>query len=62
MEAVKALPPEQLENPPATVRIGGEEVPVPPGSFSPVFAYRIGGAAVDVVTIGDAVVAIRRAP
>ncbi|MDD1651448.1 MAG: valine--tRNA ligase [Methanomicrobiales archaeon] len=62
MEAVKALPPEQLEHPPATVRIGHEEVPVPPGSFSPVFAYRIGGAAVDVVTIGDAVVAIRRAP
>ncbi|MDD1639381.1 MAG: valine--tRNA ligase [Methanomicrobiales archaeon] len=62
MEAVKALPPEQLEDPPATVRIGGEEVPVPPGSFSPVFSYRIGGAAVDVITIGDAVVAIRRAP
>jgi len=62
MEAVKALPPDQLEDPPVTVRIGGEEVPVPPGSFSPVFSYRIGGAAVDVITIGDAVVAIRRAP
>ena len=62
MEAVKQLPPEQLENPPATVRIGTEEVPVPPGSFTPVFAYRIEGTAVDVVTIGDAVVAIRRAP
>ncbi|MDD1656577.1 MAG: class I tRNA ligase family protein, partial [Methanomicrobiales archaeon] len=61
MEAVKKLPPEQLEAPPPTVRIDGRDVPVPPGSYTPVFAYRIEGTAVDVVTIGDAVVAIRRA-
>jgi valyl-tRNA synthetase len=60
MEAVKQLPPEALEAPPSILRIGGDEVPVPPGSYTPVFSYRIEGAAVDVVTIGDAVVAIRR--
>jgi len=60
MEAVKQLPPEALEAPPSTLRIGDDEVPVPPGSYTPVFSYRIEGAAVDVVTIGDAVVAIRR--
>jgi valyl-tRNA synthetase len=62
MDAVRNLPPESLENPPATICIGGEEVPVPPGAFTPGFTYAIGGKDVDVVTLGDVIVAVERAP
>ncbi|MDK2990563.1 MAG: valyl-tRNA synthetase, partial [Methanoculleus sp.] len=58
MEAVRALPPEQLKNPPATVTVAGEDIPVPPGSFTPKVAYRVAGEEVDVLTLGDVVVTI----
>jgi valyl-tRNA synthetase len=62
MEAVQALPPELLKNPPATVTIGDEEVPVPAGSFTPKVAYRVAGEEVDVLTLGDVVVTIGHQP
>ena len=62
MDAVRRLPPESLENPPAAMVLGGGEVPVPAGAFTPNFSYAIGGKDVDVVTIGDVIVAVERAP
>ena len=62
MDAVRKLPPESLEHPPATIRLGGEQVPVPSGAFTPSFSYAIGGRDVDVVTFGDVIVAVERAP
>jgi valyl-tRNA synthetase len=61
MEAVRRLPPEDLENPPAIITLGREEVPVPPGAFSPAFSHAIGGKDVEVVTLGDVIVAVERA-
>jgi len=61
MDAVRNLPPESLENPPASLSLGGSEVPVPAGAFTPAFTYAIGGKDVDVVTFGDVIVAIERA-
>jgi len=58
MEAVEALSPEQLKNPPSTVTVNGEEIPVPAGSFTPKVAYRVAGEEVDVLTLGDVVVTI----
>jgi valyl-tRNA synthetase len=60
MDAVRELPPESLEHPPATIALGGDEVPVPAGAFSPSFSYAIGGKDVDVVTLGDVIVAVER--
>ncbi|MDD1661325.1 MAG: valine--tRNA ligase [Methanomicrobiales archaeon] len=60
MDAVRKLPPEKLSNPPATLSLGGGEVPVPAGAFTPAFTYAIGGKDVDVVTFGDVIVAIER--
>jgi valyl-tRNA synthetase len=60
MEAVRRLPPDMLENPPATIILGGEEVPIPPGAFSPSFSHAIGGKDVEVVTLGDVIVAVER--
>jgi valyl-tRNA synthetase len=62
MDRVRRLPPESLENPPATLVLGGDEVPVPAGAFAPVFSYAIGGKDVDVVTVGDVIVAVERSP
>ncbi|MEN6611188.1 MAG: valine--tRNA ligase, partial [Methanoregulaceae archaeon] len=39
MAAVKALSPEQLENPPKTIVVNGEELEIPEGAFSPKFSY-----------------------
>jgi valyl-tRNA synthetase len=61
MDAVRKLPPEQLENPGGTILLKGEEVPVPKGAFTPTFTYTIGGKDVDVVTFGDVIVAVERA-
>ena len=58
MEAVRALPPDLLKNPPAAVTVDGEEVFVPPGSFTPKIAYQVAGEEVDVLTLGDVVVTI----
>ncbi|MGA2935137.1 MAG: valine--tRNA ligase [Methanomicrobiales archaeon] len=62
MDAVRRLPPESLENPPAAMILGGGEVPVPAGAFTPNFSYAIGGKDVDVITVGDVIVAVERAP
>ena len=62
MQAVEALPPELLKNPPVTVTVDGEEIPVPPGSFTPKVAYRVAGEEVDVLTLGDVVVTIGHQP
>jgi valyl-tRNA synthetase len=60
MDAIKALPPEQLENPPQTIMIEGSEVAVPADSFTPVYSYMEEGAQVDVITIGDVIVTIAK--
>jgi len=62
MEAVKALPPEALKNPPATITVDGKEIPVPPGAFTPKIAYRVAGEDVDLLTLGDLVVTIGQKP
>ncbi|HXW98606.1 MAG TPA: valine--tRNA ligase, partial [Methanomicrobiales archaeon] len=62
MDAVRKLPPGQLENPPSSIALKGCEVPVPAGAFAPNFSYAIGGKDVDVVTVGDVIVAVERAP
>ena len=53
MQAVEALPADQLQNPPATVIVDGAEVAVPENAFTPKFAYQVEGEAVDVLTIGE---------
>ncbi len=58
MDAVQALPPEHLRNPPATLTVNGEEIPVPPDAFTPKVAYQVAGEEVDVLTLGDVVVTI----
>ncbi|MDD4255211.1 MAG: valine--tRNA ligase [Methanofollis sp.] len=60
MAAVEALPAEQLVTPPATVTIDGEEVAVPENAFTPTFTYQVEGEAVDVLTLGDVTVTLRR--
>ncbi len=63
MQAVEALPAELLKNPPATVTVDGEEIPVPANSFTPKVAYRVAGEEVDVLTLGgDVVVTIGHQP
>ncbi|MGC9435701.1 MAG: valine--tRNA ligase [Methanomicrobiales archaeon] len=58
MDAVRALPAEQIASPPATLVVGGEEMEVPAGSFSPVYEYRVAGEAVDVITLDGVVITI----
>ena len=62
MEAVQALPKASLAAPIACVVVDGVEVSVPEGAFSPVYATLVGGEQVDVVTIGDVLVTVRRSP
>ncbi|NLA31570.1 MAG: valine--tRNA ligase [Methanomicrobiales archaeon] len=58
MDAVQALPPEDLRNPPGALMVNGEEIAVPPGAFTPKVAYRVAGEEVDVLTLEDVVVTI----
>jgi valyl-tRNA synthetase len=60
MAAVEALPPERIVNPPATVVIDGEDVAVPENAFTPTFTYQVEGEAVDVLTLGEVTVTLRR--
>jgi len=60
MEAIKALPKEQLVNPPGEIHVGDKKIAVPEGAFSPRFAYMIGGAQVDVVNVGDVIVTVKK--
>ena len=60
MDAVKTLPEEEIEHPPATVQLNGAEVPVPENAFSPVYSYMIEGEQVDVITVRDVIVTVQR--
>ena len=60
MDAVKKLPPEQMENPPKTISVEGSVVDIPAGAFSPVFSYMEEGEKVDVLTVGDVIVTISK--
>lgn len=62
MEAVRALPAASLEDPPATVVIGGREVGIPPGSFSVQSSYLVGGERVDLIMVDDVIVTVQRNP
>jgi valyl-tRNA synthetase len=60
MERVRNFPDELKKNPPQSVDLGGENMPIPPGAFTAVFSYTMEGKDVDVVTFGDAIVAVER--
>ncbi len=60
MAAVRALPKEALAGNVATVELNGAGVPVPEGAFAPVYASLVGGEQVDLVTVGDVLVTVRR--
>ncbi len=60
MERVKTLPPERLLDPPPTMPLDGEEIEIPPGAFTPVFSYLVGGERVELVTVGDVFVTLQR--
>ena len=62
MDAVRALPPEALAQPISRIDIGGKEVEVPAGSFSRQSMYMIGGARVDLITVGDVIVTVQKHP
>jgi valyl-tRNA synthetase len=62
MDAVRALPPEQLISPPVSLHVGGKEIPVPEGAFSLQFNYLVGGELVDVITVDDVIVTVRKIP
>jgi valyl-tRNA synthetase len=58
MEVVRSLPMEQLVQPPETLSLDGEEVPVPENSFTPLFSYIVEGKKVDLIRIGGMFVTI----
>jgi valyl-tRNA synthetase len=60
MDAIKALPPAQLENPPKAILLDGGETEIPGDAFAPKFSYMEEGAKVDVITVGDVIVTIAK--
>jgi valyl-tRNA synthetase len=58
MEVVRSLPMEQLVQPPETLSLDGDEVPVPENSFTPLFSYIVEGKKVDLIRIGGMFVTI----
>jgi valyl-tRNA synthetase len=60
MEAVKALSPEELANPPLKINVNGKTVDVPENSFTPRYSYMEEGAKVDMITVGDVIVTIAK--
>ena len=62
MDAVRALPAEALAQPISRIDIGGKEVDVPAGAFSLQSMYMIGGARVDLITVGDVIVTVQKNP
>ena len=62
MDAVRALPPDLLSSPPATIDIGGRRVEVPAQSFSQQTDYLVGGTRVDLITVGDVIVTVQKHP
>jgi hypothetical protein len=62
MDAIRALPPDQLASPPDSVHAGGKDIPVPDGAFSLQSRYLVGGELVDVITVDDVIVTVRKNP
>ena len=60
MDAVKALSPQQLANPPKTILLNGVETPMPENVFTPKYSYMEEGAKVEVITVGDVIVTIAK--
>jgi valyl-tRNA synthetase len=60
MDAIRALPPEELANQPETIRLNGLEVVIPENSFTPKFSYMEEGEKVDVLTVGGVIVTIQK--
>jgi valyl-tRNA synthetase len=60
MDAVRALSPAELANPPKTIMLSGNEVALPENVFTPKYSYMEEGAKVDVLTIGDVIVTIAK--
>jgi valyl-tRNA synthetase len=50
MQAVEALPKEQVLSMPKTVMAGDKEIPVPEGSVIPKMSYTVAGAEVEIIT------------
>jgi valyl-tRNA synthetase len=61
MDAVKNLPPGQLENPPKTIIIDGANAGIPENAFAPKFSYMEEGEKVDVLPVGDVIVTVGKA-
>jgi valyl-tRNA synthetase len=59
MQAIRALPPEALEAGVDSVMVNGSAIKIPEGAYAPVFSYAIEGEEVVLLTVGDALLAIR---
>ncbi|HEU17701.1 MAG TPA: valine--tRNA ligase, partial [Methanolinea sp.] len=59
MDAVRALPPESLENPPDSIEVDGTAMPLPKDAFFPTYTYMEEGEKVDVLNVGDVIVTIQ---
>ena len=60
MDAVRALSPEQLANPPKTIQLNGTDIHLPENVFTPRYSYMEEGAKVDVLTVGNVIVTIAK--
>jgi valyl-tRNA synthetase len=60
MDAVSSLPAELQEHPPESVMVSGAEVKIPENSFSLQYSYMVEGEKVDLITVGDIIVTIRK--
>ena len=58
MDAVKALPAEELTHPPKTIKVNGKDLEVPADAFAPQYSYVEEGAKVDMITVGDVIVTV----
>jgi valyl-tRNA synthetase len=60
MDAVRALSPAELANPPKTIMVNGAGIALPENVFTPRYSYMEEGAKVDVLTIDDVIVTIAK--
>jgi len=60
MQAIRDLPIETLKEGITSVRIGDDEIAIPDGAYTLVHSYAIEGEEVDILTIGDIVLAIHK--
>lgn len=56
MNAIKALPEDQILNPPKTVKVDGAEIEVIADSFEPVYSFSVEGEKVEVLTLSEDVI------